>query len=1101
MEIPRTSTCNVIYRCIISVLFTGLLCSAQLEVKVNDIETATDGDASTSLSCSFSGYSGTPATIILAWEKTDTETGQKQFLIQQFNGYPETIGRYTIEGQANLRIAGPITVDDVGRYTCKVSLIGGGAGGTQQASVELLINSPIQDLVMGVEGQIDLLGENDVVTMIESQPITIICWAKQANPAASVTWYLGDQMIVSGEEGFTIESHTEEVDQPGDSRLNTVSQLTFSPIYTQHQNKVLMCSAINDIMSDELSLSVYPRILVPPSNHYIVGYESGDMVPVVEGQVFTISCRAVESYPVTQLQWYLDGAPIEHGITANNVQNDDGRVTVMSTWTYMASRAKGDDGARVQCVASGEPLSATNSVYVTLDILYPPTEIGITGDSDHYKAGEPARGIVCSSSGGRPAPKVSWWLGNQEKVTGVLNSNYLDLEMTANDNGKIYTCLANNDANIGHPLRMDTAPLNILFPPACVMLTGEGAVVTGQEATLTCSVCSSNPAASTYWKKDNGIITGSTTERLQATTYSKGENKGQITEQKLILKVTPSYNGVKIQCFGRNHEFDNIETSSDKYELDVLFPPVYPNGCVTSLTGYRAPLKAGDSLTLLCTSCSSNPAATIRWYRDDEEVQGTNQDMLTDGLYNGQVTAQEITMVMSQEHHGSQYHCSAFNRMVPNVPAPSQKITLEVQYKPMIINHELNRKAAASSGEEARLHCQVNSNPSPQVYWFHDNKRVISDGFYYTVTIVTNGAITTSTLYISSVDPLRDYGTFNCTTNNSHGMDSFLIDMQGKTKPDSAVGVEVIHMTDTMVTVTWQPGFDGGERQLFYLKYRIFSQDGSHEWMTSSAVIEPPLVARDLDSSTQYEILVISENSLGSSESNTIVRQTMVSNVGTTSPQKDSRSTIGVPIGVAMAILAAVIIVIAIIVIICKNRKSRKSEKPATVRVSSFEIANRQQQNDLSLTYFTSATAPPNPPLRTVSVVPNNLAYDSKAIIAHPGQENHHHKRHYPEEEAIYSEVPFSYDMPDDDEAPPSYHGNTPPSENALADFSHQIINGLDGLYQNRRRDRMPTPSTSHSSKAPSPSSSGNESSHISAISNDSIYKDTPYRTHTGIYV
>ncbi|XP_077985229.1 nephrin-like [Glandiceps talaboti] len=462
MDFSITHRCNIIRTWLLISILSGFQCLGQLTVTVNNVETATEGDASTTISCTYSGFAETPITIIITWEKTDLDTGQKEFLIQQFDGFPDSIGRYSVEGQATLRITGPVTIEDRGRYTCKITIIGSLTSGTEQAGVELVIHSPVQDLIMGVEGQIDLLGENDMVTMIEGRPITIICWAKQANPAADVLWYLGNEQIISGVGGFTVESNTEEVDQPGDNRLNTVSKLTFSPIYNQHQNHVLMCTAQNEVMTRERTLSVYPRILVPPSQHYVVGYDNGAAVPVIENQVFTISCRAEDSYPLTQLIWYLNGELIETGITTNNLPSSDGRVSVMSTWTYMASRAKGDDGATIQCEASGEPLSSSNTVFVTLEILYPPTDIQIIGDNTDFKAGEQASGVLCSSSGGKPDARVSWWKDNQEKVSEVLNSNRLEVEMTAEDNGQSYTCMSSNDANIGNPLQRNSAPLNVL---------------------------------------------------------------------------------------------------------------------------------------------------------------------------------------------------------------------------------------------------------------------------------------------------------------------------------------------------------------------------------------------------------------------------------------------------------------------------------------------------------------------------------------------------------------------------------------------------------------------------------------------------------------
>lgn len=40
------------------------------------------------------------------------------------------------------------------------------------------------------------------------------------------------------------------------------------------------------------------------------------------------------------------------------------------------------------------------------------------------------------------------------------------------------------------------------------------------------------------------------------------------------------------------------------------------------ITGFSKPAMEGDIVTLMCTTSGSKPAANIRWFRNDEEVQG-----------------------------------------------------------------------------------------------------------------------------------------------------------------------------------------------------------------------------------------------------------------------------------------------------------------------------------------------------------------------------------------------------------------------------------------------------------------------------------------------
>lgn len=60
--------------------------------------------------------------------------------------------------------------------------------------------------------------------------------------------------------------------------------------------------------------------------------------------------------------------------------------------------------------------------------------------------------------------------------------------------------------------------------------------------------------------------------------------------------------------------------------LSILFIIMFP--CTKGvpgrpeITGFTKPAKEGDIITLTCTTSGSKPAANIRWFRNDKEVQG-----------------------------------------------------------------------------------------------------------------------------------------------------------------------------------------------------------------------------------------------------------------------------------------------------------------------------------------------------------------------------------------------------------------------------------------------------------------------------------------------
>ena len=47
-----------------------------------------------------------------------------------------------------------------------------------------------------------------------------------------------------------------------------------------------------------------------------------------------------------------------------------------------------------------------------------------------------------------------------------------------------------------------------------------------------------------------------------------------------------------------------------------------------AITGFTEPAMEGEEITLTCTTSGSKPAANIRWFRNDNEVQGKRGSLL-----------------------------------------------------------------------------------------------------------------------------------------------------------------------------------------------------------------------------------------------------------------------------------------------------------------------------------------------------------------------------------------------------------------------------------------------------------------------------------------
>lgn len=109
-------------------------------------------------------------------------------------------------------------------------------------------------------------------------------------------------------------------------------------------------------------------------------------------------------------------------------------------------------GATYTCISSNNNVSAPVSRKVSLDILFPPTDVSISSVGQPLVAGT-TYVISCEAAGSRPDPVISWWLASElmkedrrqivEKV-GELTKSTIYFTPTTKDHGKILACRAEN---------------------------------------------------------------------------------------------------------------------------------------------------------------------------------------------------------------------------------------------------------------------------------------------------------------------------------------------------------------------------------------------------------------------------------------------------------------------------------------------------------------------------------------------------------------------------------------------------------------------------------------------------------------------------------
>ncbi|XP_070550605.1 leucine-rich repeats and immunoglobulin-like domains protein 1 [Ptychodera flava] len=443
--------------------------------------------------------------------------------------------------------------------------------------------------------------------------------------------------------------------------------------------------------------------------------------------------------------------------------------------------------------------------------------------------------------------------------------------------------------------------------------------------TLTCTTSRSNPASTITWYKNGSPLKGhSNVINITTITEESSGHSGFITKEQLQYKVTPSDNAAKIQCSASLEDFpDEMLIFSKEITMSIFFPPNHPENCLTQLTKTTqgTELIVNQSLTLQCTSCSSNPPADILWYMDDREMKSSNQAEHSDGYFNGTVSEEKLHLNLSYKHKGRSIHCVATSRIFSGQTYESKKINLDVHYAPFPADEKITRRVAVSVGKTASLQCQMKGNPTLSIKWYDqdrselqpdDNRRYIEEDL--------NKLMQESTLYIKNVS-YSDYGIYYCRGENKHGDVEIVIILSKKSVPDAVTNIE-IHMQADVANVHWTAGFNGGDGQKFYVEYVKLPEGVTEttEVISDNKLGEISVNISGLVEGSRYNITVVSKNDIGENRSRALTLMVEESNNETTVTLQPSITLFVIVSSCAVVVLVVIVAVPVVYVIRRRNK-------------------------------------------------------------------------------------------------------------------------------------------------------------------------------------
>lgn len=174
-------------------------------------------------------------------------------------------------------------------------------------------------------------------------------------------------------------------------------------------------------------------------------------------------------------------------------------------------------------------------------------------------------------------------------------------------------------------------------------------------------------------------------------------------------------------------------------------------------------------------------------------------------------------------------------------------------------------RAASNKNEKGRLSCRVQAAPQPSFIWSRSSNILnVTHSPKYTVENRKIDSLTyESTLVVDNVET-SDYGQYECRAENELGFNKENIRLDITSKPDPPLDLIVLNTTHDSVTLAWTPGFDGGVKAKYRLRYREGTSDlYKYEDSLPNSL---KLTIAGLKKNTMYLFSIMAYNNMGSSQ-------------------------------------------------------------------------------------------------------------------------------------------------------------------------------------------------------------------------------------------
>ncbi|XP_068629248.1 irregular chiasm C-roughest protein-like [Battus philenor] len=244
-------------------------------------------------------------------------------------------------------------------------------------------------------------------------------------------------------------------------------------------------------------------------------------------------------------------------------------------------------------------------------------------------------------------------------------------------------------------VRAEPESPGILFNGTLVEPNQKIMLSAGARATVVCEVRYGNPPAHVEWYLDSGRLTP-----LSQTNTSEIEKPDVWTTRSILeIGATRFGYGKQLACRAYHPSYPVPHYRNAYALLDVTYVPLV--SIIGAEKKVLANLEEGISILSLECKADGNPAPSVWWTKDGQEIMSNGSHLL-------------IVPVMRK--HSGIYGCQAKNDLGTS---ESVKTDIDVKYPPRVIWVGPELRLDVDLYSQTTFECIADGNPTPSYQWYH----------------------------------------------------------------------------------------------------------------------------------------------------------------------------------------------------------------------------------------------------------------------------------------------------------------------------------------------------------------------------------------------